>query len=65
VNAGNGTRPQGKPPAPPVDWAALAYRPAPSTPLRTCRCGARYLDDEPSRDAHRIVFGHRPKTEKT
>jgi hypothetical protein len=60
VSASNGSRPKDKPPGTAADWSALQYRPAPSTPLRTCCCGARYLDDGPSRDAHRIVFGHRP-----
>jgi hypothetical protein len=54
----NGTRPGRHPPA---DWAATAYRPSPGTALLHCaRCGAAYLDDGPSRDAHRTVFGHRP-----
>jgi hypothetical protein len=25
-----------------------------------CRCGARYLDNPPGRDAHNTVFGHTP-----
>jgi hypothetical protein len=56
----NGHRPQ--PPHRPADWNALGYRPAEGTPSRTCcRCGARYLDDEPGRAAHITVFGHSPK----
>jgi hypothetical protein len=43
-----------------ADWAA-AYQPAEGTPLLACRCGGRYLDDEPARDAHRAVFGHIPR----
>jgi hypothetical protein len=46
----------------PAGWAALAYRPAEGTPLLACRCGARYLDDEPARAAHRAVFGHQPRS---
>ena len=46
----------------PADWRQLQYQPSPSTPLRTCaRCGARYLDDPPGRDAHHAVFGHQPR----
>jgi len=51
-----------EPPHRPADWDALGYRPDPATPVRGCtRCGARYLDDEPSRTAHITVFGHSPK----
>jgi hypothetical protein len=45
----------------PARWDRLQYQPAPGTPLLTCRCGASYLDDQPSRDAHRTVFGHDPQ----
>ena len=41
-----------------------AYQPAPGTALLTCAltgCGASYLDDQPGRDAHLAVFGHRPQ----
>ena len=44
----------------PVDWSAYQYQPDPATPLRRCTCGAAYLDDAPSRNAHLVVFGHRP-----
>jgi hypothetical protein len=49
-------------PPPPNDWNRDDYRPGPDTPRRTCgRCGACYLDDEPSRAAHVVVFGHSPR----
>lgn len=54
----------GRAPAPhrPVDWNRDGYRPGPDTRRRTCgRCGACYLDDEPSRAAHVVVFGHSPR----
>jgi len=57
-----------------IDWGSpqLYYWPAPTTPMLTCRalvpdanrvyfrCGANYIDDEPSRAAHAAVFGHYP-----
>ena len=49
------------PAAKPVRWDTLQYHPAPNTPLLACKCGASYLDDEPSRTAHRTVFGHDPE----
>ena len=57
----NGHRPG--PPRQAVDWDREDYRPDPKTPLRLCgRCGAKYLDDEAGRAAHRIVFLHQPRT---
>lgn len=59
----NGHRPG--PPRHAVDWDALGYRPAEGTPLRACDrhgCGAKYLDDDPGRQAHIAVFGHSPRT---
>jgi hypothetical protein len=57
--------PNGHRPGPPhqtADWDREDYRPDPATPLRGCsRCGAVYVDDEPSRVAHVTVFGHSPK----
>jgi hypothetical protein len=52
----------GRAPAPPrpADWKALQYEPAEGTPLRRCRCGANWTDDEPGRRAHRVVFLHEP-----
>lgn len=45
------------------DWSAeLDYKPAPSTALLRCRCGAVWYDDKPGRAAHMKVFGHRPST---
>jgi hypothetical protein len=49
----------------PADWAALAYRPDPRTPLLRCRCGAAWLDDDEGRHAHRAVFGHQPSPRET
>ena len=49
------------PPGRTTDWAAFGYRPDPRTPLLRCRCGGAYLDDGPSRAAHRTVFGHQPR----
>lgn len=45
------------------DWSAdLTYKPAPGTRLLQCgHCRAWFLDDQPGRKAHAIVFGHRPK----
>jgi len=54
--AANGHRP-----ARPADWTALQYQPAEGTPLRRCGCGAAYVDDEPSRQAHVAVFSHSPR----
>jgi hypothetical protein len=53
-----------RPPRPPIDWAALQYRPSGAPLLRCARrgCGASYVDDEPSRAAHVTVFGHSPRT---
>ena len=54
-------------PAPPrqaADWNALDYQRDPP-PLLACSrrgCGAKYLDDEPSRAAHIAVFGHSLRT---
>ena len=48
-----------KPAPKPVDWKALQYQPA-NAVLLACHCGARYIDDEPSRAAHNVVFGHWP-----
>lgn len=49
----------------PQDWSSFQYRPLPGTPLLQCaRCGASYLDDKPSREAHRTVFGHLPPAPK-
>jgi hypothetical protein len=45
-----------------VRWDQVQYTPAPGTRRLTCKCGATYLDDEPSREAHRIVFGHDPES---
>jgi hypothetical protein len=45
----------------PAQSARDSYRPAEGTPLLACSaCGANYLDDRPSRAAHRAVFGHAP-----
>ena len=45
----------GQVPAPP--------RPDPGKPpLLRCRCGAAWLDDDEGRHAHRVVFGHQPRT---
>jgi hypothetical protein len=52
---------QAEPPDRPVDWAAVQYQPAPGTPLLACACGASYLDDDPGRSAHHVVFGHQPE----
>lgn len=46
---------------PAVKWDALQYQPAPSTAVHACKCGAKYLDDKPGREAHRTVFGHDPQ----
>jgi hypothetical protein len=54
--SGNGHRP-----ARPADWKALQYQPAEGTPLRRCRCGANWTDDEPGRRAHVAVFAHSPR----
>lgn len=32
------------------------------TLLRCCKCGANYIDTDEGRHAHRVVFGHQPKT---
>jgi hypothetical protein len=48
----------------PADWKALQYQPAEGTPLLRCDrrgCGAAYVNDEPSRQAHVAVFGHSPR----
>jgi hypothetical protein len=47
----------------PADWRALQYQPSGAPLLRCDRrgCGAAYLDDEPSRQAHVAVFGHSPR----
>jgi len=50
-----------KPKTVPVKWDQLQYQPAPSTPVVACKCGAKYLDDAPGRQAHRIVFSHDPE----
>ena len=55
----NGYRPE--PPHRPADWSALQYQPAAGTPLRRCRCGAVWTDDEPGRQAHIAVFAHSPR----
>jgi hypothetical protein len=42
-----------------------AYQPGPGASLLTCArpdCGARYFNDQPGQHAHRIVFGHPPKS---
>ncbi|MGH3162564.1 MAG: hypothetical protein ACRDOC_11805 [Streptosporangiaceae bacterium] len=57
--AGNGRRPD--PPPQPADWDAAQYQPDTRTPLLTCRCGAKWTDDEPGRHAHRVVFSHQPR----
>jgi hypothetical protein len=47
----------------PPDWS-VQYRPS-SAWLLTCSrhgCGAKYLDDDPGRQAHIAVFGHSPRT---
>ena len=57
--AANGHRP-----ARPADWTALQYQPDPNARLLRCDrrgCGAAYVDDEPSRQAHIAVFGHSPR----
>jgi hypothetical protein len=59
-SSANGHRPE--PPHRPVNWAAH-YQPT-GAPLRTCAragCGAKWIDDEPGRQAHIAVFGHSPK----
>lgn len=48
----------------PVDWAAVQYQPDPRVPLLRCRCGGAFLDDEPGRRAHDVVFGHQPVRER-
>ena len=52
------------PPRPPTDWSAVQYQPTGAPVLRCARrgCGAAYVDDEPSRQAHIAVFGHSPRT---
>lgn len=44
------------PPAP-----AEPTAPGPAGQLTRCACGAAWLDDEPGRHAHAVVFGHQPK----
>lgn len=46
-----------------TDWS-VQYQPDPSTPLLRCWCGAAFLADEPGRQAHLAVFGHRPRSTK-
>jgi hypothetical protein len=56
--------PNGHRPGPPhqtIDWDAADYQRDPRTPVLACRCGAKYLDDEAGRHAHRVVFAHQPK----
>jgi hypothetical protein len=60
VTAPSGHRPG--PPHRPVNWSALGYSPGPNTPLLACRCGGKYLNDEPGWAAHLTVFGHSPRT---
>ena len=58
-SSANGHR---EPPHRPVSWAAQ-YQPT-GAPLRTCaaaRCGAKWVDDEPGRQAHIAVFAHSPR----
>jgi hypothetical protein len=62
ARSANGRR--AEPPHAPADWAALQYQPDPRTPLLRCRCGAAFLADEPGRQAHLAVFGHRPRASK-
>jgi len=40
--------------------AGSALPPA-GLPVADCTCGAHYLDTDGGRDAHEIVFGHRPR----
>ena len=57
----NGHRPE--PPHRPADWTRLQYQPT-GAPLRTCAaagCGAKWVDDEPGRQAHIAVFAHSPR----
>ena len=42
----------------PVDWAAAQHQTGPAAPLLHCQCGGYWLDDEPGRHAHRVVFLH-------
>ena len=60
--AANGHRPAR--PGPAADWTRLQYQPTGAPLLRCDRrgCGAAYVDDEPSRQAHVAVFGHSPRT---
>ena len=47
----------------PPDWS-VQYQPT-GAPLLTCAragCGAKWIDDEPGRQAHIAVFGHSPRT---
>jgi hypothetical protein len=49
------------PPHATTDWTRLQYQPT-GAPLLTCaRCGAKWIDDDPGRQAHITVFGHSPK----
>lgn len=45
-----------------TDWAAVQYQPTEGTPLLRCWCGAAFLADEPGRQAHAVVFSHRPRS---
>ena len=57
----NGHRPE--PPHAMTDWTRLQYQPT-GAPLRTCAaagCGAKWVDDEPGRQAHIAVFAHSPR----
>ena len=50
---------------PPAQAARPAYQRGEDTPLLACAtCRANYLNDPPSRAAHKIVFGHRPRPSK-
>ncbi len=57
----NGHRPE--PPHAMTYWTRLQYQPT-GAPLRTCAaagCGAKWVDDEPGRQAHIAVFAHSPR----
>lgn len=53
-----------KPPHAATDWSAVQYASDPRTALLRCWCGAAFLADEPGRQAHAVVFGHRPRSSK-
>ena len=59
ARSANGHRPG--PPRQAADWDREDYQRDPRTSLLACRCGARYLDDGPGRQAHIAVFGHSPR----